>query len=170
VTQGSAVSLPLYSPLPPEFYSRPCTVGRAGIGYELRAESARPLWNLYWLSEPRLDEFLRGGPTGLLDLKLFGACKRSLVQELDGEPVAQQTIKQPAVFVATLLRSPHKHLEPYKLLGVQWVRTVSARSRLCRGVQKEEGTVAFVNFGGKPAVVTSARESAIIMTLALKKN
>jgi hypothetical protein len=151
-------------------YSRPCAKGRAGIGYELRTEEVRPLWNLYWLSEPRLDEFLAGGPSSRIDFQIYRACRIALTQQLDGRLVfGWMQGKYPALFAGALATADHQHLEPFKLRGPEWIRTVISRARMCRGLVEEHGPVAFVNFGGKELNVTTARNSAKIMTLALVK-
>lgn len=161
---------PLYSPLPPEAYSRPSGKGRAGVGFELRAPAARPLWNLYWLSEPKLDEFLTGGPRSLIDLRLVRACRLALDQAVAGKLVGEWMHHYHPIAFAGALQSKHKHLEPYKLLGAQWVEIVSARAWICRGLVAANGPVHYANFGGKEVDVTLAGNSARIMTLAFKKN
>jgi hypothetical protein len=159
----------LYSPYLPEIYSRPCSDGRAGIGYELRSVASRPLWNLYWLSEPRLDEFLKGGPSSLIDFQMYGACKVALEQTVCGEFVRDLVLGLPAsVFVQRVKANPHQHLAPYELRGRAWLHALVKRASAARGVQREDANVLYAGFGGR-APVTTPGHSARIMTLALRK-
>lgn len=162
----------LYSPQPPQDYSRPCPdLGRAGIGAELSGKGHRALWNLYFLSDPALDGFVRGWETSpRLNLKMLAACGKALGQELDGYAVRELVlVRSPQGFVEHLMRAEHAHLAPYRLAKAAWVRTVQARAQLYRGSLKQQGTVVYANFGQRPtqAPVTMSGQSAIIMTLAL---
>lgn len=171
MTNASAAVAPLYSPFPPEAYSRPCGKGHAGIGYELRALEARPLWNLFWLSEPKLDEFLEGGPRSLIDMRVLTACRRALEQDLAGRAVKAWMVGHPMLFAGALKRPrAAKQLVPYKIFGAQWVETVMSRAQECRGRIFTDGVIEYANFGGRPYDVTLAGNSAKIMTLAFKKN
>ncbi len=158
----------LYSPFPPETYSRPDGKSRAGVGYMLRGPVNRALWNLFWLSEPRVDELLSGGPHALLDLDMLKACDESLEQTLGGEFVRDYMLNQPAqVFGNALRNHPHTHLAPYQLRRYQWVHTVAKRALGRRGAIADVGNVTFAEFGG---LVTTFEGSAKIMPLALRKS
>jgi hypothetical protein len=164
----------LYSPLPPEDYSRPCPdLGRAGIGAELSSDEHRAVWNLYFLSDPALDGFISGWETSArVNMKMLAACGKALSQKLDGYTVRELVlVRSPQGFVEHVMRAKHTHLAPYRLAKAKWVETIRARAQLYRGSVKQEGTVVFVNFGQRPtqAVVTSAPESAKIMPLAFPK-
>lgn len=158
-----------YSPAAPEQYSRECpSLGRIGIGAELSTPEHLPLWNLYWLSEPRVDDLLNGGGSKL-DMKMFRACGKALWQTVGGRFVHELTAElSSGAFADALLADPHEHLAPFKLRGQAWLDTVQSRARLFRGVVREEGTVSYVRFAGRP--VTTLSHSAKIMPLALVKS
>lgn len=161
----------LYSPLPPEAYSRKCEKdGSTGIGYQMRNPEQRALWNLYWLSEPRLDEFLNGGPFSRLDFKMYTACKKALEQQSGGRLLADlvQSLAPP-VFAEHIASNEHKDLEPFKLGGVAWLKGIRARAEVFRGIVSAQGNAYFVRFTPKLGV-TAPAESAKIMTLAFTKS
>jgi hypothetical protein len=166
---SAAVAPPLYSPFPPEAYSRSCGKTRAGVGFELRAIERRPLWNLYWLSEPKLDELAAGHPAKV-DMELLRACGAALKQKLEDRLVSAWMQSEHPLMFAGALRASYRHLEPYKLRGRAWINTVLERAYGCRGVMAQDGPIVHVNFGGRTSDVTLAGNPAKIMPLAFKKN
>ena len=82
-----------------------------------------------------------------IDLALLQACFSATKQKLGGKLVADLLRTLFAVeFVAYVKAHPHKHLAPYKLQGVSWLRLIEARSRQCRGMLQKSGNVLYVNF------------------------
>ena len=165
-------ALQLYSPHPPEAYSRPNGKdARAGVGYMLRAHAQRALWNLYWLSEPKVDLLLdqrKGALAPKLDLRVLTACNRTLARAVGGVRVEELVaLVSPIEFVGWLERKGCRHLETHKLLGAAWLETMRGRSGMFRGVTGTSSNVSFVQFGQRP--VTTDGRSAKIMPLASRK-
>lgn len=143
-----------FSPRPPEDYSvQTVEDGPIGVGFELRRPEHRALWNLYWLSEPRLDEFLQGGPTSVLNFDMYKACRAALSQVVDGVPLETLLDRLSPTQLAAKLEGA-THLEPFKLGGAAWLDTVRARSATVRGVVREQAGVVHVNFSRKVGVTS----------------
>ena len=167
-----------YSPRPPEAYSRPCSeLGRVGIGFEMRAPERRAGWNLYWLSDPALDDFIAGDVAWAagepIDMRILQACVKATKQEAGSELVGELLLRlKPTAFVQRLHETGYKHLAPYRLRRDAWIKTISARANLFRGLVVREGTVHHVQFGqgvSQKKDETAAPISATIMTLEFRK-
>jgi hypothetical protein len=178
VRQESGAAPQLYSPRPPAAYTRPCEhLGQVGIGAEMERAEVRPQWNLYWLSEPRLDFFLnditvwQAAPS--IDPELLVACFKAVTQQLGGSVMRDLLLKlSPVEFVARVKSSPHKHLAPYVLRGPLWTQTIERRAALFRGALASDGSIVHANFGRKAVdekVETKPASPARIMTLAFRK-
>lgn len=160
----------LYSPRPPEAYSRRCgEVGLVGVGIELSGEECRAAWNLYYLSDPAVDSFLTGWGSGpSLDIEMLRACMRAQHQKLGGEIVRDVVLREPAPVFAQLVASrPHKHLAPYRLGREKWLATITARAGHYRGLVAIQGNLITGSFGRK---MTKPPGSAIIMPLSFPKS
>jgi hypothetical protein len=166
----------LYSPHPPMSYSRDDGEGQnIGVGRELAGEDRRAWWNLYWLSDPAIDFFLKVGadwnaaPSISFDMVL-AAAKTVNKQKLGGEMIAPMLLTlTPTAFVQRLRQHKHDHLYVAKVHGPGWLDLVSERAQGYRGSVSTEGKVAFVNFGRKPVdqkVQQPILGSATIMPLA----
>jgi hypothetical protein len=169
----------LYSPREPAAYSRPCLElgGSVGIGAEMGGSEVRAQWNLFWLSEPRLDLFLSDATTWQtapsIDPKLLVACYQAVKQHLEGSVISDLLIElTPHNFVKRVKSCRHDHLAPYRLLGLRWIETIEARAKLFRGITAEAGKVTYASFGRKlcdQKKETPPTTQATIMTLALRK-
>jgi hypothetical protein len=114
----------------------------------LSSPSQRALWNLYWLSEPKLDDVLNGAPSSVLDPELLRVCDIALEQTVGGLFVRELvTDADPTAFARALENSPYTHLAPYELRGWTWAEIVKLRSRKLRGARVTQGNVTYVNFG-----------------------
>lgn len=138
-----------YSPLPPEdySYSAPCNQ-RAGIGYEMSTPEERAAWNLYWMSDPAIDDLALLEPKGAqLDYKMLARCYEALDQELGGFKVREllETLT-PTAFVERVKANDHKHLAPYAFAGEAWLRTIGERARAPRGLIEQVGKVFYAQF------------------------
>lgn len=170
----------LYSPHPPEAYTRPDndidTPGLCGVGLEFCAPERRAAWNLYWLSDPAVDNFLLAEAEWAcskgIDFDLMSACLQAMQQDLGGVPMKALLSEGTAgEFAEHLRRHPHKHLAPHKLRGETWLMTVGERAANARGALILHGNLYNVNFTRKPGLVTDATVepiSATIMPLALR--
>lgn len=166
----------LYSPYPPAAYTRPNEDGHSiGIGRELGFEGQRALWNLYWLSDPRIDFYL-GDDAHWADAPVIKwefikeTAKTVNRQKLGGVMVGPMLLTlTPTQFVDRLNESKHDHLFVARVFGAGWLDTVTQRSKLYRGTLAVEGTVRYANFGRRPVdqkVEQVLTGSATIMPLA----
>jgi len=172
----------LYSPWPPEHYTRPDTDNApytVGVGREFLEPGRRPAWNLYWLSDPAVDHFLLADTEWAsaepIDMKLLAACFQATRQVVRGSPLHELlTTLTPMDFARFLRIAPKAEveaLEPFKLRGAAWLMTLTERAAGARGVLVTEGNVTTGNFTRKPSLVadeTAAPTSAKIMPLALR--
>jgi hypothetical protein len=169
----------LYSPRTPMDYTRVNEDGLPfGIGRELAGEGRRAWWNLYWLSDPAVDEFLQSEEVWLagdvlISFDLVKACALSVKQELGGRPMAELLVTlTPTQFLAHLEAHSYEHLEVFKVGGAGWLRTARDRAGLYRGSVSEDGKVVYASFGRKVAdekVEQSFSGSATIMPLSLRE-
>jgi hypothetical protein len=143
----------LYSPHPPDAYTRPCCeLDKVGIGVEMSGPERLPQWNLYWLSDAALDDFLVDyatwrRATETIDLKMLEACFAATKQKLGGKLV-EDLLRSltPVEFVAYVKGHRHRHLGPYKLRGPAWLALIEQRSKQFRGVLAKSGNVFRTNF------------------------
>lgn len=142
-----------YSPHPPEAYTHPSGAkGRVGIGREMIGPERLPHWNLYWLSDPGLDDFLADAETWNrtargIDLNMFRACYLATKQKVGGRTVGEMICSlKPTDFVEYLKGHRHKHLAPYKLRRKKWVDVIEQRSVQFRGLLGKTGNVLHANF------------------------
>lgn len=175
---SKALGLLLYSPHPPAHYTRPCAVlGRVGIGAEMDRPEVRPQWNLFWLSEPKLDSFLGNNVTWQtapnIDAELLAACYEAVRQPVDGALLGELLVFMPPPdFVKYLRGRRYDHLAPFKLRGEAWLKTMEERAKTFRGTVAKDGKVTYINFAPKQLdekEQTKPKRSARIMTLALRK-
>lgn len=138
--------LQLYSPHRPEAY----TQGGLGVGREFIGRECRAAWNLYWLSDPAVDSFLRPtGPEGIR-LDVFKAAFLTSAQEAGGRKLAEILVQQSALQAVEFIKShPHRHLALFELDGAGWLRTMLDRVGHLRGMSAVAGNVSFVSFGRK---------------------
>ena len=159
----------LYSPQAPEEY---CGPGE-GIGKQLRSAEMRPLWNLYWLSEPEVDRLLDHSATAVpprLDIELLQACRASLRKPLPVSLWEVAAYCSPGEMIHYVENVGARQFPPYRLRGMAWCATMRERSKVYPAPARKEGNVTYVPFGGRPTSgVTTGRFSAKIMPLALRK-
>jgi hypothetical protein len=152
-------------------------LGPVGIGAEMDRPDMRAQWNMYWLSDPAVDQFLVDDEQWLtaptIDIPLMMACCASVRQKLGGEPLARLLLSlNPQRLVLRIKSQPHEHLAPFKLVGAPWLATIESRAGLFRGAVSQSGSVVEVSFARRPSdlkIETAPERSATIMTLASRK-
>jgi hypothetical protein len=168
----------LYSPQPPIAYTRVCAeLGRVGIGVEMQREDMRAQWNLYWLSDPALDNFLADDDqwqtAATIDTELMMACCKATRQQVGGELLSRLLLSlTPEDLVERVLAHDYTHLHPFQLRGNAWILAIRQRSQMFRGALREEGSVVYAAFAKRPTdlkIATTPTRSATIMTLASRK-
>jgi hypothetical protein len=161
----------LYSPHRPEEYSRSDGRGRIGIGQELRYPHHRPLWNLYWLSDPNVDFMLEPEEVWVssppIDLTMLSACGEALGQKIADQTVGAMVSTLSAREFVKLLRSnEHQHLAPYVYAKQAWVVNLAQRSAgYVKAANVTIDGVTWADFGHSIGLATGGGQSATITPL-----
>ena len=127
-----------YSPEPPEAYTR------GGQGHGLFVKGDIPMWNMVWLSFPKLDHYVND-KCGLIDIlgvispEHFGYVMTAASEELEGSlPGLRQALtKPPDKFHAFSGTFPWESVVAYRELGEAWVTTMRRRAQQAMTLQRK---------------------------------
>jgi len=152
----------IFSPLPYTSYK-----ALESVAPTLLSEPSE--WNLYYLSDKRLDETVEVLDSYPSKSQILWACK--LTCEIFSEVrdvLLSETAEEAVRYIRT--RPDYNQLPIIELLGTSWLENALrvSKHRPSRGVLFKEGNVLSVNFGGH--VMSVNKSSAVLMPMSYDKH
>lgn len=165
----------IYSPLPRTSYMREVSETNTKTGIASSGFLDAPgVWNLFYLSEPKVDEYLEWAkgrtdspePDASVMVWLCSlTCK--VVPEL-----AEALETLPAAEIPSFIRKipGYESLSIYKELQENWFNIMSERAKPKRGILGQVGNVLKVDFGGHILTSPPMKSSVILMPMSYDKH
>lgn len=142
-----------------------------GVGFGtyglLNSEAA---WNLFYLSEPLVDVSATWSDINTYPRysELIHPCH--LETKVNKELAQALETMTPTEFLAAFKLMNYRAMEPYKILGEQWLSIMEAKVLSPRGIIVTDGNVVSVNFGSSVFSLDNPIKSFTLMPLSYLKH
>ncbi len=158
-----------YSPNIMKSYVRTLPSGDVGFGTYGYLES-EAVWNLFYLSEPLVDVSVTWSDASSYPTysEMIYPCYLEVTSNKELAE-ALETLT-PTEFLAKLKTMDYQNMEPYKLLGDQWLNIMEAKVKQPRGIITTDGNVLKVNFGSSVFNLPKGISACSIMTMSFERH
>lgn len=162
----------IFSPQSKDNYVRELPDGRlVGFGAFGHLESTAA-WNLFYLSEPLVDVAASWPKQKTESMPRFSNLIYPCYLACETDKLLSEALETltPAEFLEAFKKMNYRAMEPFKLLGEQWVAIMESKVHKPRGILMQEGNVLSVNFGKSVFNLPKGISSAIIMPMSYTRH